>query len=140
MRFVWRGSVKRRMSGAGDGAVEYLHQMARLGFGFGGGIGAELDHEPSATFREQRKPVEINAFAAAGVDDDVVETFEADGAVLHDLRDVVGANEDVGPPDDEEDAAGGLWTRRQVASRIVTQVPSEPTRRGRRGSRFPGAR
>ena len=23
--------------------------------------------------------------------------------------------------------AGGLWTRRQVASRIVTQVPSEPT-------------
>jgi len=50
--------------------------------------------------REHGEGIEVDAFVAAGVDHDVVEAFEADGAMLHDLRNVVGADEDVGPSDD----------------------------------------
>ena len=45
---------------------------------------------------------EIHAFAAARVDHYVVKAFEADGAVLHDLGNVVGAEINVGPSDDEQ--------------------------------------
>ena len=79
--------------GRGRGAIESFHQVACLGFGFGDSVGAELDHQPSAAFGEQSEAFEVDAFAAAGVDDDVVKAFEADGSVLHDLRNVVGADD-----------------------------------------------
>jgi uncharacterized protein (DUF4415 family) len=37
---------------------------------------------------------------AAGFDHDVVEAFKADGAVFHDLRNVIGADIDIRPSDD----------------------------------------
>jgi len=101
--------------------------MVRLRFGFGGGVGAELDHQPSTAFGQQREAFEIHAFATARVDHNVIETFEADRMMLHDLRDVVGTEIDIGPSITSNTRAGGLSTRRQVASRTVTQVPSEPT-------------
>src|SRR6266446_2034422 len=76
--------------------------MAGLRFGFGGGVGAEFDHQPSTAFGQQREAFEVHAFAAARVDHDVVKTFEADGAMLHDLRDVVGTEINIWPSDDEQ--------------------------------------
>src|SRR3984885_3336999 len=97
--------------------------MVGFGFGFGNGVGTKLDHQPSAAFGEQREAIEVEAFASVGVDDDVVETFEADGAVFHDLRNVVSANANVGPSDYTQHArgralhesAGGFENRRAGA-------------------------
>src|SRR5208282_109606 len=93
--------------------------MTRLRFGFGYGVCAEFDHQPAGAFGQQREAIEVHTFAAARFYHDVVETFEADGAMLHDLRDVVGADVDVGPSDDEEhprrrtfdETAGGFENR-----------------------------
>jgi hypothetical protein len=92
------------------------------------GLAAELDHEPASAFGEQREAFGVDAFGAGVADEEIVEAFEADGLVLHDFGDVVGALKNVGIGDDQQDAGGGLSTRRQVASRTVAQVPSEPTR------------
>ena len=88
----------------------------RLRFGVGRGVGAELHHQPSTAFRKHGKAVEVHAFVAARIDHDVVKTFEANGAMLHDSRNVVSADINVGPSDDEkyarrrtlDEAAGGL--------------------------------
>src|SRR5437660_1534702 len=76
--------------------------MACLRFGFGAGVGAEFDHQPSTAFGQQREAFEVHAFASASVDHDVVKTFEADGAMLHDLRDVVGTEINIWPSDEEQ--------------------------------------
>ncbi len=76
--------------------------MARLRFCFGHGVAAEFNHQPPSPFGQQGKAFEVHAFAAARVDHDVVKTFEADGVMLHDLRDVVGTEIDIGPSDDEQ--------------------------------------
>src|ERR1019366_7198655 len=88
----------------GGGAIENLHQVSRLGFGFVGRACAEFHHQPATAFGQQREAFEVHAFASARVDHDVVKTFEADGTVLHDLRDVVGTEIDIGPSDDDEHA------------------------------------
>ena len=119
MRLAWRGSVNKRMFGGAADAIQRLHQMVRLCFSFGSCVGAEFDHQPATTFGQQREAFEVDALAAAGVDHDVVKTFEADGAMLHDLRDVVGADINVGPSDDQQhtrrrtldQAAGGFENR-----------------------------
>src|SRR6266436_3050498 len=93
--------------------------MAGPRFGFGGGVGAEFHHQPATAFGQQREAFEVDSFAAARVDHDVVKTFEADGAMLHDLRDVVSAEINIGPSDDDErtrrrtldQAAGGFENR-----------------------------
>src|ERR1039458_6187786 len=105
--------------GRRSGAFERLHQIARLRFSFGDGVGAEFDHQPAAAFGQHREAIEVHAFAAARVDHDVVKTFEADRVVLHDLRHVVGADVNIGPSDDEQhtrrrtldEAAGGFENR-----------------------------
>src|ERR1700674_3764355 len=109
--------------GRSRGAIKRLHQMARLRFGFGGGVGAELDHQPSTAFGQQREAFEVHAFATARVDHDLVKGFEADGVMLHDLRDVVGAEIDIGPSDDDEhprrrtlDQATGGFENRNASS------------------------
>src|SRR5437660_12361733 len=76
--------------------------MAGLRFGFGGGVGAEFDHQPSTAFGQQRAAFQLHAFASTSVDHDVVKTFEADGAMLHDLRDVVSAEINIGPSDNQQ--------------------------------------
>src|ERR1019366_7540707 len=80
--------------GRSGGAFERLHQIARLRFGFGGGVGAEFDHQPATAFGQQREGIEVHAFVA-------------DGAMLHDLRDVVGADVNIGPSDNEQHARRG---------------------------------
>src|SRR4029077_10290339 len=105
--------------GRSRGAIKRLHQIARLRFGFSGGVGAELDHQPATAFGQQGETFEVHAFAAARVDHDVVKTFEADRVVLHDLRDVIGTEIDIGPSNDDErtsgrtldEAAGGFENR-----------------------------
>ncbi len=92
--------------------------MRRVGlrFGFLNCLAAELDHEPASAFGEQGEAFGIAAFGAGVVDEEVVEAFEADGMVRHDFGDVVGALENVGIGDDQEDscwrafdeAAGGF--------------------------------
>src|SRR6202041_1747379 len=86
--------------GRDGGTVENLHQVARLGFRLGDIVGSELYHQPAGAFGKHGEGIEVDALAAGGVDHDVVETFEADGTMLHDLGDMVGADEDVGPSDD----------------------------------------
>src|SRR6266478_9644744 len=76
--------------------------MAGPRFGFGGGVGAGLYDQPATAFRQQREAFEVHTFAAARVDHDVIETFEADGVMLHDLGDVVGAEIDIAPSDNEQ--------------------------------------
>src|SRR5882762_5561564 len=76
--------------------------MAGLRFGFGSGVGAEFDHQPSTALGQKREAFSVYAFAAARVDHAVVNTFEANGVLLHDPRDVVGAEIDIGPSDDDE--------------------------------------
>ncbi len=85
--------------GRGGGAIEHFHQPPRVGFGIGDGVGAKLDHQPATAFGQQREAIEIHAFVAARFDHDVVKTLKSDGAVLHDQRDVVGADVNVGPSD-----------------------------------------
>jgi len=65
--------------------------------------------------------IEIHALAAACSDHDVVKTFEADGAMLHDLRDVVGADINVRPCDDEQHTRWRAFRPAARASRMVTQ-------------------
>ena len=60
-----------------------------------------------------REAFEVHAFAATGVDHDVVKTFQADGAMLHDLGDVIGADVNIGPSDDEQHPR--RWTLDQAA-------------------------
>src|SRR6266404_2335739 len=111
--------------GRSRGAIKRLHQIARLRFCFGGGVGAELHHQPATAFGQQREAFEVNAFSAARVDHDVVKTFEADGAMLHDVGDVVGTEINIGPSDNEQpprrrtldQAAGGFENRDASAFR-----------------------
>src|SRR5208282_4792858 len=58
--------------------------------------------------------IEVNALVAARVDHDVVKTFEADRAMLHDLRNVVGADVNVGPSNDQQHPL--RWTFDEAAS------------------------
>ena len=67
-------------------------------------LAAELDQQPAAAFGQQREAFGVDAFRARVVDEEVVEAFEADGLVLHDFGDVVGALIDVGIGDDQQDA------------------------------------
>jgi hypothetical protein len=63
-------------------------------------IGAEFDHEPSSALGEQRETFGVDAFCALVVDEEIVEAFEADGFVLEDFGNVVGALIDVGIGED----------------------------------------
>ena len=83
-----------------------LHQAAGLGFGFPRGRGAELDHQPSAAFGQKREAFGVDPFRARVADQKIVEAFEADGLVRHDLGNVVGALINVGIGDDQQHALG----------------------------------
>ena len=69
-------------------------------------LGAEFDQEPSASFRKQRESFGIDALGALVIDEEVVETFEANGLVLEDFWNVVGALVDVGIGHDQENS---MW-------------------------------
>jgi hypothetical protein len=81
-------------------------QHARLRFCFLKSLAAELDHEPASAFGEQGEPFGIDAFGAGVIDEEIVEAFEADGMVLHDFGDAVGALKNVGIGNDQENAVG----------------------------------
>src|ERR1700722_4396569 len=81
------------------GTVERLHKMTSLRFGFGYGVCSELHHQPATAFWQHRKAFEVNAFATARADHDVVEAFEAYGTMLHNQRNMIGADINVGPSD-----------------------------------------
>ena len=106
-------------------AIEPLHQIARLRFGLGDSVCAEFDYQPAAAFRQQRQAFEVHTLAPARCDHDVVQTFEADGAMLHNLRDVVGGKINIGPSDNEQhprrrtldETASGLENRDASAFR-----------------------
>ena len=83
---------------------------------FRGCLRAEFDKQPSATGRKQCKAFGIDAFLARARDENVVETFEADGFVLKDFGDAIGALVNVGISDDEQDA--GRRTFDQTESRF----------------------
>ena len=109
--------------GRGRGSIENLHQVPRLGFGLIGLVCAEFHHQPARAFGQHCEGFEVHAFTAAGVDHDIVKTFEADGTVLHDLRDVIGAEINVGPSDDQQhprrrtlDEAAGSFENRDASA------------------------
>src|ERR1035441_10694016 len=85
---------------AASATAECFDEAAGLRFGFLNCLATELDHEPSAAFGEQGESFGVDALGARVVDEEVVETFEADGLVRHDLGDVVGALVNVGVGDD----------------------------------------
>ena len=82
----------------------------------------------------------VDAFRAGVVDEKIVEAFEADGVVLHDLGDVVGALKDVGIGDDQQHALvadfrpGGRWLRERWR-----RFPRSRRGRGRYEIHFRGA-
>ena len=67
---------------------------------------AKLDHEPASAFGEQSESLGIDFLGARVVDEEVVETFEADGFVRHDFGNMIGALINVGIGDDEQHALG----------------------------------
>ena len=85
--------------GRGRGTVQRLHQVTSLRLSLRDGVSAELDHQPARTFGKERQALKIKALAAAGIDDDVVETFEANGAVRHDLWNKISTDVDIRPSD-----------------------------------------
>ena len=85
-------------------AAERLHQAAGLGFGFPRGFCAELDHQPSAAFGQERESFGVDAFLSRVADQQFVEALEADGLVRHDLGHVVGALINVRIGDDQQHA------------------------------------
>src|ERR1700687_423077 len=101
-RLAWVG--EQAQVGRSRGAIKRLHQMAGLRFGFLGSVGAEFDHQPATAFGQHGESVKVHALVAARVDHDVVKTFETDGSVLHDLRDVVGTDVNIGPSNDKQHA------------------------------------
>ena len=80
------------------------------GFGFGacffGGPGTHFDEEKADAGWELFEIAEGEAFAAHELDEEMVETFEADRVVLERERDGVGGEEAVGESEDGEDAMG----------------------------------
>ena len=73
-------------------------------FGFGCGLAAELHQSQPLPSGSSARPSELMPLRARVVDEEIVEAFEADGLVLHDFGDVVGALIDVGIGDDQQDA------------------------------------
>ncbi len=90
----------RRMGAVG----ESLHQSAGLGFGFPRGFSAELNHQPSAAFGQQREAFGVDSFRSRVADQKIVEAFESDGLVRHDFGNVVGTLINVGIGDDQQHA------------------------------------
>ena len=90
-----------------------------LGFGFGGGVCAELGQQPAAAVRQQGQPLRVDAVAPRVFDQQIVDAFETDRLVGHDFGDAIGALKDVRVGDQQQDAcwrafhqaAGGLEDR-----------------------------
>ena len=68
---------------------------ARLRLGLRGSLAAEFDEQPAAAFGQPGDGRQVQALAPAGLDQPVVEAFQADRAGLHDLGRSFGRLEDV---------------------------------------------
>ena len=95
---------------------ESLHQATGPRFGFSRSFGAELHHQPSATFGQKREAFGVDPFHSRVADQKIVEAFEADGLVRHDFGHVIGALINVGIGDDEQHALRRAFD--QAASRF----------------------
>ncbi len=131
-----REQLDVRRSGA---AAKRVDQALGLQLGSGERLAAELDHQPSAAFGKQREAFRIDAFRALVVNEEIVEAFEADGLVLENFGDVVGALIDVRIGDDErervaEGSRRGGMSLRELWRRFLRSRRA----RGQCGSRFPG--
>ena len=67
---------------------------------------AELHHQPAAAFRQKRKAFGIDPLGPRVVSEKIVETFKADGLVLHDLGNMIGTLVNVGIGEDQQNPFG----------------------------------
>src|SRR5271163_707222 len=109
--------------GGSGAAAQRLHQTTGLRFGLQRGFRAELNHQPSGAFRQQREAFGVDALRAGVSDEKIVETFEANRLVRHDLGHMVGALINVGIGDNEKyalartfDQAAGCFENRYARS------------------------
>ena len=83
---------------------ESLHQATGPRFGFSRSFAAELHHQPSPAFGQKREAFGVDPFHSRVADQKIVEAFEPDGLVRHDLGHVIGTLINVGIGDDEQHA------------------------------------
>ena len=92
--------------------LKFGHQFSGRRVRFFLRLSAKLDQQPAFAFRQYLQIARMNVFDLHRFNQDIVDSFQPDRFVFADLRDVI----------------GGSAINSSVASKIKTQVLSEPTR------------